>query len=90
MKKDFPKIRIRRIPLEPYIDVLMDLWEQGFLFIDLVATNDITQDTLTVMVREEYLEEENILTEEYDKEFPPPSSLPKEIKLTEKLLNSLI
>jgi len=52
------KVVLRKIPLEIFIDVLMDIYEQGVDFVDIVGTNDEIQDTIGVMFTKEYVSEE--------------------------------
>ena len=52
------KVILRKIPLEVFIDVLMDIYEQGVDFIDIVGTNNEIQDEIGVMFTKEYVNEE--------------------------------
>ena len=52
------KVVLRKIPLEIFIDVLMDIYVQGVDFVDIIGTNDEIQDTIGVMFTKEYVSEE--------------------------------
>jgi 3-dehydroquinate dehydratase len=48
-------VEIRKIPLEDFINLLIDMHDDGARYIDIVAYPDNTQDMMTVIVREEYM-----------------------------------
>lgn len=57
MKKP-QQIKLRKIPLEPLIDTLMELYSGGVEFIDIVGTQLPYHDILNILVQEEYITEE--------------------------------
>ena len=52
------KVVLRKIPLEIFIDVLMDIYEQGVDFVDIVGINNEIQDEIGVMFTKEYVNAE--------------------------------
>ena len=55
---DKNQVRLRKIPLGTFIDALLELYNEGLDFIDIVGTNDAIQDTIGIMFTEEYMSEE--------------------------------
>jgi hypothetical protein len=76
-QKNSPQIRVKKIPLEYFIDTLMDLYMGGVVYIDIVGTPHPKNDILNIIVKDEYIGEE----EDYYEEEPP---------LTDETLNLLI
>ena len=58
MEQNNKRVILRKIPLEIFIDVLMEIYEQGVDYVDIVGIPDEIQDTIGVMYTEEYLSEE--------------------------------
>ena len=52
------KLMLRKIVLEDFINVLIDIYEKGADYIDLVAMPDDVEDTLIIQVMQDYLREE--------------------------------
>ena len=75
--KKFPQVRLNKIPLESFIDTLMDLYMGGVEYIDLIGTVHPVGDMINIIVREEYI------NEEFD-------NTGDENTLTDEILNSLI
>lgn len=50
MKKDNEDIRIRNIPLKAFIEHLTDIYEQGGVYIDIVANITPIRDSLGIIV----------------------------------------
>lgn len=48
------KVTLRKIPLKLLIDTLVEIYEKGADFVDVVGVPDDTQDEIGIMVREEY------------------------------------
>lgn len=48
----------RKVPLEDLLDILSQIYEQGFDFIDIVGTPDQEQDTIGIYVYPEYMNSE--------------------------------
>jgi hypothetical protein len=49
------KVTLHKIPLEEFIEILINLWENGADFIDIEGTPDSEQDIIGVTVKDEYL-----------------------------------
>lgn len=52
------KIRLHKIPLGPFLDALLELYNEGLDYVDLVATPDEQQDTIGIMFTQEYMSQE--------------------------------
>jgi hypothetical protein len=65
----------RKIPLEGLIDVLMDLYERGAVYVDVFVSQEEVIDNIMIAVREEYMG-------------PPPNDFRE--PLTDEILNALI
>ena len=60
MKKS-PSYNIRKIALEELIDILMDIYDQGYEFIDIEVLKNSPQDVINIKVKEEYFDESNLM-----------------------------
>lgn len=52
------QIRLHKIPLGPFLDALLELYNEGLDYIDLVGTPDDQQDTIGIMFTQEYMSKE--------------------------------
>ena len=52
-------VRFQKIPLEGFIDLLMEIYQRGADYIDILGIPDEVQDVVSVVVRDEYLAEDN-------------------------------
>ena len=52
-------IMLRKIPLDGFIDILMQLYNKGADYIDLMGMPDEIQDVMSIFVRKEYINPEN-------------------------------
>jgi hypothetical protein len=60
--KDFV---LKKIPLEDFIVILTDAYDNGANYVDIVGQSDDLQDTIGIVIRESYFEQsspENIPT----------------------------
>jgi hypothetical protein len=57
-----------KIPLESLLEILSDLYEQGFDYIDLSGVSSTNGDKLTITVKEEYMSDESDEDEEENNE----------------------
>lgn len=48
------KVTLRKIPLQVLIDTLVEIYEKGADYVDIVGVPDDTQDEIGLIVREEY------------------------------------
>jgi hypothetical protein len=60
------ELRLRKIPLEAFLDALLELYNEGLDYIDLVGTPDSVQDTIGILFSKDYMCEE--MREMYDVE----------------------
>ena len=60
-KKEF---KIQMVHLESFISLLMDVYEQGVDFIDIVGFPNNSEDTLRIVMRDEVIGEPLPLTED--------------------------
>ena len=51
------QIRLRKIPLESFIDTLIDLYEHGVLYVDLIADPGENIDRVGIYVKDEYMDD---------------------------------
>lgn len=56
--KNENQIRLHKIPLGPFLDALLELYNEGLDYVDLVATPDKEQDTIGIMFTQEYMSKE--------------------------------
>jgi hypothetical protein len=52
------ELRLRKIPLEAFLDALLELYNEGLDYIDLVGTPDSKQDTLSILFTRDYMSKE--------------------------------
>lgn len=50
--------RIRKVPLESFIDILADLYDKGVDYIDIIGINSEKQDGIMISFSKEYMSEE--------------------------------
>ena len=94
-------VSLQKIPLERFIDVLIELYDRGADFVDIVGSPDKEQDMMSIIVRLEYVdperndfdnEEEIIDDDDVDDNIDNKKNCPviRNVKLSEKDLNNLI
>ena len=66
MKKE--KVVLKKIHLQSFIDILIDVYNGGAEFIDIVGIPDVEQDYIGITVREEYIESEDTHENQLTKE----------------------
>ena len=65
MKRQNKKeVRFRKINLQFLIETLTHIYDAGADYVDIVGTQDDVQDTINIIVQEEYMTEENLEEEE--------------------------
>jgi len=79
------EVRFRKINLEFLINTLTHIYEAGADYVDIIGTQDDVQDTINIVVQEEYLanQEDEPLEEELREDSVPP-------KLSDEDINNLI
>lgn len=82
-KDDF---QVTKIPLEMFINLLVNIYESGANFIDLAAIIDEeeSKDTIKIGVREDYYDDEE---DEEEEDVVKPANI---IKLSDNDINDLI
>ena len=75
------EVTFKKIPLKILIDILQDAWETGADYIDIIGIADVIQDEIAIVVKEEYV------TEEDDNEYEVDRS---DKNLTDDELNQLM
>lgn len=84
-RKNSKEVRFRKINLEFLINTLTHIYEAGADYVDIIGTQDDVQDTINIVVQEEYLaNQEDELLEEELREDSVPS------KLSDEDINNLI
>jgi len=83
------EVTIQKIPLDNFIDVLVDLYNRGVDFIDIVGTEGDKKDYMAITFSKDYMSEDAIEDFEND-----PMIITKEDitnhKLSENDINDLI
>lgn len=74
------EVRFRKINLQFLIETLTHIYDAGADYVDIVGTQDDVQDTINIIVQEEYMTEENLEEEEplIDEEDDEPQTLSDE------------
>jgi len=62
------KVVLRKIPLEIFIDVLLEIYEQGVDFVDIIGVPDEIQDTIGVTFSQEYISPDALENFEIDEQ----------------------
>lgn len=75
------EVTFKKIPLKILIDILQDAWETGADYVDIIGIADVIQDEIAIVVKEEYV------TEEDDNEYEVDRS---DKNLTDDELNQLM
>lgn len=91
------EVRLRKIPLQAFLDVLVDLYNSGLDYIDIVGKPDEIQDTIGVLFSNEYMSKD-ARDDFYEKDIQetPPTEPNEEnkpkinIKLSDEDLNQLL
>lgn len=78
------EVRFRKINLQFLIETLTHIYDAGADYVDIVGTQDDVQDTINIIVQEEYMTEEPIEEEEDIPDDDEPQ------KLSDEDINNLI
>jgi hypothetical protein len=84
------ELRLKKIPLETFLDALDELYAMGVEYVDIVGTLGEDQDTIGLMYCKEYMNKEFL--EEFDEnidKFIEEEMIKKDIKLSDDDLNQL-
>lgn len=79
------EVRFRKINLQFLIETLTHIYDAGADYVDIVGTQDDIQDTINIIVQEEYMTEEPIEEEE---DILDSDDIPT--KLSDEDINNLI
>lgn len=58
------KFLLKKIPLEPFIDALLEAYEDGAMFIDIAGSHSDEQDELGILVKDSYFTKGTTFCEE--------------------------
>ena len=85
------EVKLQKIPLESFIDILVGLWENGADFIDIIGVPNVDQDSSGIAVKEEYINSLEVMEDEDEEDFPREKEeyKIKKILLTEDDLEKL-
>jgi hypothetical protein len=72
------EIRFRKINLQLLIETLTHIYDAGADYVDIVGMQDDVQDTINIIVQEEYMTEEPIEKEEEEDIPDEPQTLSDE------------
>lgn len=60
------ELRLRKIPLEAFLDALLELYNEGLDYIDIVGTPNSVQDTIGILFTRDYMCDE--MRERFDED----------------------
>ena len=83
------EVKLQKIPLESLIDILVGLWENGADFIDIIGVPNVDQDSIGIIVKEEYINSLEVIEDEEDFPRKREEYKIKRILLTEDDLEKL-
>ncbi len=72
------EVRFRKINLQFLIETLTHIYDAGADYVDIVGTQDDVQDTINIIVQEEYMTEENLEEEPLEEDDDDPQTLSDE------------
>ena len=72
------EVRFRKINLQFLIETLTHIYDAGADYVDIVGTQDDVQDTINIIVQEEYMTEEPLEEEEDIPDNDDPQTLSDE------------
>jgi len=93
MKNQDNKVRLKKIPLGVFIQSLMDIYNMGVNYVDLIGVPGEEQDTIGIAFSDDYLnkeEEEDSNEPETNEDFEDLKENIKDIKLSDDDLNQLL
>ena len=74
------EVKLQKIPLEAFIEALVQLYENGANFVDIIGIPDVDQDIIGLAVKNEYLVD---LEEEDDDDEEEEYKIKKQVMLTD-------
>jgi uncharacterized radical SAM superfamily protein len=73
------EVKLQKIPLEAFIEALVQLYENGANFVDIIGIPDVDQDIIGLAVKNEYL----VDLEEDDDDDEEEYKIKKQVMLTD-------
>ena len=64
MENKDSELRLKKIPLKTFLDALMDIYNRGVDFIDIIGMPGEEQDSIGIAIKEEYFSKDDISDEE--------------------------
>lgn len=86
MENKDSELRLKKIPLKTFLDALMDIYNRGVDFIDIIGMPGEEQDSIGIAIKEEYFSKDDISDEEEEEDREIKSSK----DLSDEDLNQLI
>jgi hypothetical protein len=85
------EVIIRKIALQNFIEKLVSVYNSGADYVDIIGTPDENQDTIGIVVHEEYLSKDELeiefITDDEEEEYIEP---PNDKPLSDEDINDLI
>jgi len=78
------EVRLKKIPLGIFINALMDIYNSGLDYVDIVGKNGEEQDTIGIAFSEEYMSEDS------ENSFDELKQNLNDINLSDEDLNQLL
>ena len=98
-KKKKPEVRLKKIPIEMFLQVLTEIYERGVDYFDIIGIPDEEQDTISIVYSSDYISKdaeaemtkaiEDFIEKLDEEEETPPQEIKKDIKLSDDDLNQL-
>jgi len=83
------EVRLRKIPLSVFIDTLLDLFNSGVDYVDIIGKNNEEQDVIGISFSDDYMSKHH--KENFDELADEPEEPTiKNIKLSDEDLNQLL
>jgi len=51
------ELRLKKIPLKPFLEALTDIYNRGVDYVDIIGTSGDEQDSIGIAIKEEYFSE---------------------------------
>jgi hypothetical protein len=85
MEKKKINVRLNKIPIKELVNNLIDLYERGADYFDILGINNVNQDVIGISIKEEYMASGDDNEEEYEEDDDT-----RIINLSEEDLNKLL
>ena len=84
MRQNNKEVRFRKISLQMLIDTLTHIYNSGADYVDIIGIQNDEQDVINIVVKEDYMTDEEL--EEYEDEDEDEDDIP----LSDEDINNLI